>query len=73
MLGMLIAEPAVLKTATASPDVLFQLLAFAGGVPVLWVLVQSVYRSMFQRSILYGQCGRAYLSQFAGSAVGMVG
>jgi hypothetical protein len=43
MLGMLIAEPAVLKTATASPVVLFQLLALTGGVPILWVLVQSVH------------------------------
>src|SRR5215210_1123820 len=44
ILGMLITEPAILKTATASPDVLVQLLAFAAGIPVLWVLVQSLHR-----------------------------
>jgi len=44
MLGMLILEPAVLKTATTSPDVLFQILVFAGGIPILWMLVQSFYR-----------------------------
>jgi arylsulfatase A-like enzyme len=43
MLGMLLIEPAVLKTAMTSPDVLFRILAFAGGVPILWGLVQGFH------------------------------
>jgi arylsulfatase A-like enzyme len=48
MLGRLISEPAMLYTATTSPTVLLQLLAFAAGVPILWGVVHGL--SLFAKS-----------------------
>ncbi len=43
MLGRLVVEPAMIYTAITSPTVLFQFVAFAAGVPILWGITQSLH------------------------------
>ncbi len=74
MLGRLISEPAMLHTATASPAVLMQLLAFAAGVPILWGVGHGLY--LFAKSGARQRWGypRRWRHVFVGlGAIGLLG